>query len=163
MIEFNGYLTGKAEKYFKKRSRIIALKIVIYAILMFLPVIIISTMYTGLYAILGGYFAIIIALPLILFIPKSKKEQLSMLPKRIYVEDEHIVSISDQYEEIKKLCDVKAVYMYDDFYEIRFPFGKISEKFICQKSLLTNGTLKEFEKLFFGKLVDKTGDGLREP
>ena len=32
-----------------------------------------------------------------------------------------------------------------------FPFGKVSEKFICQKSLLSEGTLEDFEKLYIGE------------
>ena len=44
----------------------------------------------------------------------------------------------------------------DHFYFIKFPFGKYSDKFICQKSLLTQGTLEEFEALFEGKIERKS-------
>ena len=33
-----------------------------------------------------------------------------------------------------------------------FIFGKISDKFICQKDLLTKGSLEEFERIFEGKI-----------
>lgn len=51
--------------------------------------------------------------------------------------------------------DVKNVYDHGEFYDLVFPFGKISGKFICQKNLLTEGTLAEFEALFDGKIVRK--------
>jgi len=50
---------------------------------------------------------------------------------------------------------VKKVYDYGEFYFISFYFGKISCYFICQKSLLTQGTIEDFEKLFDGKIVKK--------
>ena len=43
MIEFNENLIRRAEKSFINRSKIVVLKIIIYAMLIFLPVIIIST------------------------------------------------------------------------------------------------------------------------
>ena len=49
------------------------------------------------------------------------------------------------------ISDAKQLRDFGEFYEIVFPFGKVSDKFICQKNLLTQGTLEEFEKLFEGK------------
>ena len=96
------------------------------------------------------YFALI---PLLFFIPKRKKEKLAMLPKRIYIKDEHIVCVADRYTDSKFISDVKKVIDHGEFYELCFPFGKISEKFICQKSLLTKGSLREFEEIFKKKLI----------
>ena len=41
------------------------------------------------------------------------------------------------------------------WYEIVFPFGKISSNFICQKNLIFKGSLEEFEDLFNGKIVKR--------
>ena len=55
--------------------------------------------------------------------------------------------------------DAKQVRDFGEFYEIVFLFGKISDKFICQKNLLTKGTLEQFESLFNGKLQRINGKG----
>ena len=55
--------------------------------------------------------------------------------------------------EYRNIEDVKCVRDFGEFYELVFPFGKISEKFICQKDLLSKGTLAEFEALFGDKIL----------
>ena len=64
----------------------------------------------------------------------------------------HIVCIAEQYKESKPISDVSKVIDCGSYYDIRFPFGKLSDKFICQKDLLTKGSLEKFEELFEGKI-----------
>ena len=77
----------------------------------------------------------------------------SLMPHRIVIENDIITCIAEKYVESKSLADVKKVQDFGDFYEFVFPFGKISEKFICQKNLISKGTLEDFENLFAGKIV----------
>ena len=154
MIEFTGYITGKAEKRFVQKSRRIGLIFSSFAILFALPIAFLVGKFVlhddaFIYAMLAG----LSILPLICVIPKGKKEHLSMLPKRIYTRDNHIVCVADKYTDSKLISDVTKVLDHGEFYELCFPFGKISEKFICQKSLLSKGSLVAFERLFKGKIV----------
>ena len=57
----------------------------------------------------------------------------------------------------KPLSKVKKVVDAGDWYYVVFKGGSINSAFVCQKNLLTKGTLDEFEKLFEGKLVRKYG------
>ena len=91
--------------------------------------------------------------PLLLYIPKRKKERLSLTPKCIRVEDECIICMADKYTEQRFIDDVKKVYDYGEYYDLIFSFGKVSEKFICQKELLSKGSIEEFESLFEGKIT----------
>lgn len=154
MIEFTGYITGAAEKCFMRKSRKIGLSFVAVAILFSLP----ATFYIGkvilrdnafIYAMLGGLCILL----LLCFIPKGKKEHFALLPKRIYADKTHIVCVADRYTDSKLISDVTKVIDHGEYYELCFPFGKVSEKFICQKNLLTSGSLKEFEALFEGKVI----------
>ena len=146
MIEFNGYISGPAEKAFWRKGR----KIVLIGYLFVVPAVIPVLLFFGnlfqsksfIYAF-AIYFALV---PVLFFIPKRKKEKLAMLPKRIYINGEHIVCVADRYTDSKFISDVKKVIDHGEFYELCFPFGKISEKFICQKDLLTKGSLREFEE-----------------
>lgn len=152
MIEFNGYLTNSAQKHFLKRARALTRNILSISLLLLLPAIVAFSFYSNLWIILKIYCVIPILFFILLYIPKSKKEKTSIMPKRIFTEDEYIICITDKCEEVKKICDVKKVKDFGEFYEIVFPLGKVSEKFICQKELLSKGSLEEFESMFEGKI-----------
>lgn len=107
----------------------------------------------GSWGVVIAYLSFYLIFPLLVRIPRSKKEQAAVLPKRIYTERNSIVCVAEKYQERKKIADVKLVRDFGEFYELVFPFGKYSEKFICQKSLLSKGTLNAFEALFPGKIV----------
>lgn len=154
MIEFDGYLTGAAQKRFYQKAIHLTQNILFSGeFLILIPVMIYAIKAHSLSVFLGCCFVIVIT-PVICRI-QTKKGRKKVTPKRIYVNDDTIVCVSDTYTESQFYDDVKEVRDYDEFYELIFPFGKYSEKFICQKSLLTRGTFEEFEALFEGKIVRK--------
>ena len=155
MIEFDGYIFGAAEKRFWARSRNIAQAVLLMGVLAILPAVISFAEKVGGWVWIAGYCSLFLLIPLLLRIPKSEKEKRTLLPKKIYVEDEYIVCVGEAYEESKLIDDVAKVIDHGEFYELVFPFGNASDKFICQKGLLTKGTLEEFEQLFSGKITRK--------
>ncbi len=155
MIEFTGFLTGAAEKYFIQKGKVIGRNLLLAGAILFAPVVIALSLQMKTLLVLYIYLLGLAASLVISLLPKSKKEQAAFTPKRIYTDGESITTVADKYVETKFIEDVKAVYDYGAFYELTFPFGKISEKFICQKDLLTKGTLEEFESLFGDKLIRK--------
>ena len=100
---------------------------------------------------IGIYFAVT---PLVSLL-RGEKERIAMTPKKIFVQDGYIVCATDKQTEAKEVNAVKAVLDFGEFYDIVFPFGNASEKFVCQKSLLSKGTLEDFEALFEGKIERK--------
>lgn len=150
---FDGYLTGTAEEYFMKRSRAFAQKLFLWAALLMIPMLIRIAIWLRDWTFAAAFIGGFVFLFLLLYIPKSAKGRKAITPKKIFVEDDCIVCITEKYTESKFLDDVKMVRDHGEFYELVFPFGKISEKFICQKSLLTQGTPQDFEALFPGKVV----------
>lgn len=155
MIEFSGYISGAAEKRFFNRSINLVQNIFLFAVLVFLPTMIRLSIKTESWVLIAGYCSLFAVVPLLVRIPKSKKEKLAMTPKKIYVEEEHIICVTEQYVESRLINDVKKVINNPEFYELVFPFGKVSDKFICQKCLLTKGSLEDFESLFQGKIIKK--------
>lgn len=155
MIEFRGYISGAAEKHFHKKSRNLGRSLLLKSALLVLPPIISLARNTSNWKIIGYFCAFIVLILLAVHLPKSKKERIAITPKKIYTEEDYIICVSDQYVESRMIKDVKNVYDHGEFYDLVFPFGKISDKFICQKNLLTEGTLAEFEALFDGKIVRK--------
>ena len=155
MIEFRGRLTGAAERHFHKKSNTLAQNLFLFSMILLSPLLLPITWLLGNYLVVYVYCVIFVVIPLVVRIPKGKKEKLELTPKRVYIEGSQIVCIADRYEEIRNINDVRRVYDYGEFYDITFPFGKISEKFICQKELLTRGSLNKFEKVFKEKIVRK--------
>lgn len=153
MIEFNGYLSGAAEKHFYKKSAVLGQNILLISLLLFLPMVVRIGIMAQNWWLIVAYCFLFVAVPLLARIPKSKKDKLALTPKRIFTDDEYIVCIAETYTETRLIQDARFVRDYGQFYEIVFPFGKVSDKFICQKDLLSKGTLSEFEALFDGKVL----------
>ena len=53
---------------------------------------------------------------------------------------------------LKPISKVKKVIDMGEWYYIIFKFGDISNSWICQKDLITQGTIEDFEKIFEGKI-----------
>ena len=154
MIEFKGCITGNAEQYFWKRSRNILRNILITVISVLFPPVLIVSIMTECLEILIVYALISVSMLASLLIPKGKSGK-SWLPKRIFTDEEYIVCTSEKYEEFRLIQDASCVSDFGDFDYIVFPIGKVSDKFVCQKDLLIQGTLEEFEALFDGKIERK--------
>ena len=154
MIEFKGYLTGDAKKYFFKRGIKYLQNIFLGSACLFLPAIVMFAIKIKMWSILIGCLVmilIIIALPCLL--PKLDKDK--SLPKRILIQDDIVLCVSDEATESRYIAEVKEVRDYGEYYDLVFPLGKPSPNFVCQKNLLTQGSLEEFEALFEGKIVKK--------
>ncbi len=160
MIEFNGHLTGAAQKRFFKRTVEYNQMQVLIGTLLSLPCVpylswfmktpISPTLVIAICSTVGICFILFM---LLTYIPKSKKAKRAHTPRRVFIDNEMIVCVADKYQTTRKINDVKKVLDRGEFYELVFSLTKISEKFICQKDLLTKGSLAEFERIFEGKLV----------
>ena len=75
--------------------------------------------------------------------------------KRVFTDGEYIVAVCNACSDSRLISAATKVFDYGSFYYISFPMGQKSDKFVCQKNLLTQGTLEEFEVLFEGKITIK--------
>ena len=155
MIEFKGTISQITQKHLVKKQRIFALLLSIFTTLAILPTSIWIALYSKSYFFLNIVCAVLLIFLLLPLRPFTKGELAKMMPKKITIQDEFMVSVTGYGSESKLIEDVKEVRDYGEFYEIVFPIGKVSNNFICQNSLLTSGSLEEFEKNFKGKIVKK--------
>lgn len=153
MICFEGCLSSRSLKTMWKKSRNIFLFCYSVPLLLMLPFVVGIAVVTQWFWITLPYFSLYLVFIVALFLPPSRK--FKNLHFKIYTEDEYIIYTYTGYEEYRLISDVKNVKDHGDFYEFNFCFGKISDKFICQKDLLTCGTLDEFEAMFEGKIIRK--------
>ncbi len=153
MISFTGEMSEKCKNYVFKYegmgTRIIAL---IFSLILCVPVVILS--------ITVDWIWVLCIIPLVLLVAlsgirPSKKEYALAIPHRIIIENGQLISKSDKFEVSTTMSKVKKVIDFGDWYHIRLSYPLWSSKFVCEKSLLTDGTLEEFESIFGSKLVKK--------
>ena len=138
MIEFSGYLSGKAEKYFWKRSAVFGQILLFIGIFVCLPFPFLFVEKVNNWSPVIGYLAFWILFGGILpFLPKSKKDKKKLIPNKIIIQDDYIIAQTKNGSESRNFDEVRAVYDYGEWYAFAFPIGKVSINFICQKSLLS--------------------------
>ena len=155
MIVFSGRISDKAAdvvlKECGKISRVIA---VVVDIIMLIPITILAVAYSPL------YLAFII--PLIVLIPLAgiKPKDISLCcPDYVSITEEDMYCESKHFKIYKGTAEVTKIIDAGDYYMIYF--GKyIAANFTCQKNLLTEGTIEEFEAIFEGKIVKAEDSGL---
>ena len=158
MIEFNGRLTGEANARFFEKTRTQTQKISSIVMLVFFgPVSLIQAFKNHHYFMLTSVFLIWLMIFLSAYIPLSTKEKEKIIPRRVFIYEGVITSVSNKQQVSNSLDKVKEVLDCKTYYEIVFGLGESGVGFICQKDLLSQGTLEEFEALFEGKMTDLTG------
>ncbi len=153
MIKFYGKLNEKTLAFGWNNSRKIVTKFLFAAFLILSPFPMILAFNIDDWGVIIGFAAIPIVSALVfLIIPREKRHPSRVLPTIIFTDEEYIVYQCGKYEEFREISKAEKVTDYGEFYYISFTFGNKSENFICQKDLLVEGTLEEFEALFEGKI-----------
>ena len=154
MIKFSGELSRECKKSIVKDLRNGMLIAALIAMcIVDIPIVIVAC-FTGHLIIL-----LFLAIPLLFlaspFVDAQKNAEKS-IPQEIIIEDDKIeknIEGSNEYA-IKSINDVIAVFDYGEWYKFSFSFPK-SCFFVCQKNLIKEGTIEEFEEFFKDKLVKK--------
>ena len=160
MIKFEGQLCEQVETRVVKKIRIFTLICSIF----------VSTIMCTLFIYIGYTsgllypFAIcaLVAIAYVIFmivyccLPCSRKDNLPACPTKIVIDDDYIaIYLRIGAYKRRDLYDVKKVIDYGVFYDIKFYFPW-EQEYMCQKDLIVEGTIEEFEELFADKLVRKT-------
>ena len=152
MIKFSGQPSFKVQKHiYRKTRRMLHIAFSGAWFVLLLPVAY-FTISHNMTLFLYGYLVILPILNLIVLTCQPSKKK-PMLPGQLTIGNEYIEYKSKQVTVCRNISDVKAVRDYGDFYDVISNFGKGSDFFVCQKSLLSCGNLEDFEKLFYGKIV----------
>ena len=152
MIEFSGTPTGQCRELGLKMAALTGfIGSMMTSILFLIPVVIVS--------IVWNWIVIIFVLPLILFVVLAsrrpgEKEYDSIFPTTVLIDGTTITSASKKFCHTRPLSDVKKVIDRGEWYDIVLKFPRNS-RFVCQKDLITEGTLADFESLFADKIVRK--------
>ena len=108
--------------------------------------------------IIAGILFSVFFLFMVYYSPFMKSTFPMILPTRVVISDDgYITSYGEKFELTNPIDTVAVVIDCGEWYHISWnrKVGFGPERFICQKDLLTHGTIEEFEKLFEGKIVRK--------
>ncbi len=154
MIEYNGYITGDAMNYYFKALRKSTSIVVLTSLAIVFPIILILGVFLRFHIIIPLYLLLMIILPLMAFVPQNEKDLKLDTPKHILFDKKTISFITDRSSKTYDYGDVKYVEEHEDFYVIvlRAKFI-INIRLVCQKELISHGTIEQFEKLFESKIV----------
>lgn len=157
MIEFYGKITGECRQYIMKREAIVAcVAFTVAAVLVSIPIVILSVTYDPLIWIMMAVPGGAIVLSFIPFFLKDYglSDAKLIFPMKISVdEDGEMLSENNRFHEYRHVSQVKKVVDMGEFYVLYFYWRHRTFRYVCQKNLLTKGTLEEFEALFKEKLV----------
>lgn len=148
MIEFSGKLSGKAKFYFIKTEAIVGF------VSSIIPSIIVCFL-------IWKYFAhwfLYIVIPVLLFViiiitvVTPNMHYNAIMPMRIIIEKDIIKLENLKVNETKLIEHIKQIVDKGEYYKLKFYFPYKSGRFICQKSLITKGTIHDFEMTFANKI-----------
>ena len=153
MIEFSGYISGAAKKFRQIKGAQFLYSVMGCVYLVFTPFAI--ALYLGLktWVLLVLYACLIGLVAVYPLFPLDKNTEKNFTANRVFIDEEYIVAKGEKFEVFHLISEAVSLLDYGEFYFVKFPMGKKSEHFICQKNLLTKGTLEEFEACFEGKVV----------
>jgi len=118
MIEFDGCINGKAEKYFFRKNQILTMKLflVCYALLAF-PIALFAIKAHN-WTVLKACGFMLIGITVLTLIPMTKKDKLNVIPQRIYTDKEIITSVAKKITISKYIGDEKSVIDHGEFYDL---------------------------------------------
>lgn len=160
MIEFKGRVSAKCRKHIQKQEG----KNYLFGITLALIVVIIPIVNILIYcSILPWQYAVAIVAPASLLIilisyfsAFEKKTSELIIPTRIVIADDGtIASHGEKFHLIAAVDEVTMVVDMGEWYHISFGKRLGLGRFVCQKDLLVQGTIEDFEKLFDGKIIRK--------
>lgn len=156
MIEFTGELSGNTKKYYMKRNISFWRKYTLFgSLIVVIPLMVFSIInhITILFYINGVVLLVSYFSPCIINFVNG------VMPEKICIDGDNIFcNINGQLESVC-LEDVKEVRDYGEFYSFMFTNGQYTPHFVCQKDLLSKGTIDDFERLFSGKIVKTDQSG----
>ena len=156
MIVFEGKLSEQSKKALNKELSLLKLiSMIIMSVIVAIPITFL-VIKDGLIWVVAYAF-----IPVLLIggsLPVPKKNEHLFCPTRILIDSSsnELSVILNNNKITRCFDDIVCVNDFGEHYKIKFKFPHKSIYFLCQKDLIVQGTLEEFETLFKDKIVHKS-------
>ena len=128
--------------------------VIVISLFFTVPIWMLLSIITGTYIeVMVTLFSLIGLSPIIFRLCVSKKEKQRMNLKKVIIYEGFINAMSDKTNISNSISKVKEVRDCGEYYDIVFPTKYFTSVYICQKNLLTKGSILEFEEIFKDKLI----------
>ena len=150
MIRFYGKINNESQKFIAKKM----LRLGLYAMIVLLIV-------AGFPSILAGvffdiwFFTIFTGMGMLVALFLSYYTRKDYYPNLITIDNNQICAEIGKGMATRTFDDVKQIIDYGEFYDIIFYFPNKVLNCICQKDLIQEGTIEDFEELFKDYIVRK--------
>ena len=153
MIIFSGNLSKDCKKHIAKRIKFMSFVGITISAIIMLILFIFLTIYVDILFILFDF--VFLFIPLLSFIPPDQKSINKLTPNKVSIINNQVISESASFYYQTKISNVNKIVDYGDWYQIFFKYPYKNQTYICQKDLIEEGTIEDFENLFKEKIVRK--------
>ena len=153
MIVFEGKLSEQSKKAINKNLSLLKfVSMMIMSVIVAIPITFLVIKDDLIWAVAYAF------IPVLLIggsLPVPKKNEYLFCPTRILIDSSsnELSVILNNNKITRHFDDIVRVNDFGEHYKIKFKFPHKSIYFLCQKDLIVQGTLEEFEMLFQDKLV----------
>ncbi len=155
MIEFYGVLSDECKlERARELARVNGRIFLIATIVLSVPLLFFGIK-NGVWYLAVGLSFLLAVMTIVAYRPEKRLLNLK-IPSKVLIENGTIFvsSVGGKGRmRARPLKKVKTVIDRGSYYMIVFKFGDITNSCLCQKDLMKQGTIEEFEKLFPGKIV----------
>ena len=156
MIVFEGQLSKNAQKFFWKQNAKFGERIMFIALTMNLWIVFLLKYIFDSYRFAFIFVFLYLATPIFVRLQGWQKDSIKFTPNKIKIEDGYLICRAQVETRTIDFEHIKRVEDHGEWYYFVFCFGHISFSFICQKDLIVEGSIEEFEKIFKDLIVRKT-------
>lgn len=155
MIEFSGELSKDSKNFLIKKNILANFLSTFFVSIIFTIFIIILAISVDKLILL--FLTTIFLANILSLIPPNKKTLEYIIPSKIIIskKDEILSTEGIKFNQIRNFSNIKIIYDFGEFYYFTFYFPNKCAQFLCQKDLLVQGDLNEFETYFKDKIVKR--------
>ncbi len=153
MIVFKGELSEKNKKILRKEtSRFSFIPTLIVSVILIVPITLAVVYYD---TIIAYAYIIIPVLLLATLVPVSKKDWKLVCPIEISIDDVNVIINGEDWYEVREISNLESIVDLGDCYRMFFEIPEKTIHCLCQKDLIVEGTIEEFEERFAEFIVRK--------
>ena len=150
MIRFYGEINNESQKFIAKKM----LRLGLYTMIVLLIVVGFPSILAGVFFDIW-FFTIFAGMGMLVALFLSYYTRKDYYPNLITIDNNQICAEIGKGMATRTFDDVKQIIDYGEFYDIIFYFPNKVLNCICQKDLIQEGTIEDFEELFKDYIVRK--------